>query len=111
MIEQVLIPGGDPRRVDEFLPDGYIKHTAPLAGEPSSLRELAVAQDRPLIYDEIVLLVGDGNFVATLCSARRGGQRYAQVDTFRLEQGRIVEHWANAEAVPPRDDRIDSRTL
>ena len=59
--------------------------------------------NRPLNYDEIVLMVGQGNFLATLSRAilddGNGAQEYAQVDLFRIENGKVVEHWDNAEPV------------
>jgi len=56
----------------------------------------------------VVLLVGQGNFVATLCKAARKGQPFAQVDIYRLEDGKIVEHWDNAEPVPPEEEWANS---
>ncbi len=100
MMTQILIPGGDPRRVDEFLSDVCIEHDPEVANGPSSLRELMITEQMPETYDEITLLVGQGNFVATLCKARRGSTPVAKVDLFRLEIGRVVEHWGNAEVVP-----------
>jgi len=48
----------------------------------------------------VVLLVGQGNFVATLSKALWEGQPYAQVDIFRIENGEVVEHWDNVENYP-----------
>ena len=48
-------------------------------------------------------LVGQGNFVATLCRANWDGAPLAQVGIFRLEDGMIVEHWGNFEPVPEND--------
>ena len=53
-------------------------------------------------------MVGQGNFVATLCEAFWEGKPFAQVDLFRIEDGRIVEHWDNAEPVPPEDQWVNS---
>lgn len=99
MIEQVLIPGGDPHRVDEWIDDVYIQHNAEVADGLAPFKELAVAPDKPLLYDEIVLVVGEGNFVATLCRATWDGAPVAQVDLFRLAGGKIVEHWDASEMV------------
>ena len=52
--------------------------------------------------------MGQGNFVATLCKASWKGQSLAQVDIFRLEAGKVVEHWDNAEPVPPEEEVINS---
>lgn len=64
------------------------------------VRRLAQGEDRQLTYDKIVLIVGRGNFVATLCNANWEGNPLAQVDIVRLEGGKIVEHWDNVEPVP-----------
>jgi len=55
-----------------------------------------------------VLLVGQGNFVATLCRATWDDQEFPQVDVFRIEDGLIAEHWDNAEPVPPRAEWVNS---
>ena len=104
MIEQLLMPGGDPHRINEFIAEDYTQHNAEVADGRDAFRTLVVAPDKPLIYDEIVLLVGQGNFVATLCRARWAGDPVAQVDIFRLEDGKIVEHWdASEPALPPSE--------
>ncbi len=108
LIEHVLIPGGDPSRVGEFIADGYIQHSGEVADGLEAFRELAIAPDKPLLYSELVLLVGQGNFVATLCKATWEGAPYAQGDLFRLEDGLIVEHWINNEAIGPESEWVNS---
>lgn len=105
MIEQALMPGGDPSRIPEFISsETYIQHNKEVADGMEHFLKLAQMPDRPLNYEEIVLMVGQGNFVATLCKANwkdeNLDQDYAQVDLFRIENGKIVEHWDNVEPVP-----------
>jgi predicted SnoaL-like aldol condensation-catalyzing enzyme len=71
-------------------------------------RRLVLDPRRPLVYDEIVLLVGQGNFVATLCRASSDGSPYAQADLFRVEAGRVVEHWDAAEPIGPPQEWVNS---
>lgn len=108
MIQEVLMPGGAGARVDEFFSDSFVEHDHELIRGPGSLRELALSEARPVLYDEIVLLVGQGNFVATLCKVRRDDGRWAQVDIFRIEHGQIAEPWANTEIVPPEEEWANS---
>ena len=108
MIEQVLMPGGDPTRVGEFIAEDYTQHNPEVADGLDAFRDLATMPDPPLLYDEIVLMVGQGNFVAVLSKARFDGAPYAQGDIFRLEDGKIVEHWDNAEAIGPEDEWVNS---
>lgn len=101
MIQDVLMPGGDPHQIDKYISsEMYIQHNKEVPDGLASFKKLATAPNRPLNYDEIVLLVGKGNFVATLCKANWEGKPYAQVDIFRIENGLVVEHWDNVEPVP-----------
>lgn len=108
MIEQVLIPGGDPTRVSDFIAENYTQHDAEVADGLETFRQLVLTEDNPLVYSEIVLLVGQGNFVSTLCRVTFAGKPYAQCDIFRLEDGLIVEHWDNAEAIGPESEWVNS---
>ncbi len=107
MIKKVLMPGGKPSKVDRYFSDAYVRHNHQLADGVQSFHDLAAARN-VLVYDEIVLLVGEGSFVATLCKVRRGDIASAQTDVFRLEHGLIVEHWANSEVVPPQEQWVNS---
>lgn len=84
MLEQRRFEGANRDGVDAFVSPDCVEHTL----------------DDPPVYQEIVLCVGQGNFVATLCRASRDGQPLCQCDIFRVEDGLIVEHWDNAEPVP-----------
>jgi predicted SnoaL-like aldol condensation-catalyzing enzyme len=46
--------------------------------------------------------------VAALCKASWQGQPFTQVDIFRIEDGKVVEHWDNAEPVPPEEKWANS---
>lgn len=108
-IEDILMPGGDPSKIDAYISDRqYIQHNTEMADGLEQVKSLVAAENRPLNYHEIVLLVGQGNFVATLCRTTLLDQEYAQVDIFRLADGKIVEHWDNAEPVPPASELVNS---
>ncbi len=109
MITDALMEGGDPRTVDRYISaDHCIQHNPEVADGPDQFRRLVLVADRSLVYDEIVLLVGQGNFVATLCRARWEGAPYAQADLFRIEDGLIVEHWDAAEPIGPEEEWVNS---
>lgn len=109
MIQEVLTPGGDPHRVDEFISsETYIQHNKEVPDGLEAFKKLAIMPDRPLNYHEIVLCIGQGNFVATLCKADWMGEDYAQADLFRIANGKIVEHWDAAEKIPPREEWLNS---
>ena len=109
LIEDVLMPDGDPRNIDRYISSTrYIQHNREVADGLETFKQLALAPNRPLYYDEIVLLVGQGNFVATLCRASWEGAPYAQADLFRLEDGLVVEHWDAAEPIGPESEWVNS---
>ncbi len=108
LIRDVLI-GEAPEKIDDYISnEQYIQHNAEIPDGIEHFKPLVLAEDKTLIYQEIVLLIGQGNFVATLCKASWEGQTLAQVDIFRIEAGKVVEHWDNAEPVPPEDEWVNS---
>ena len=104
LIKDALMRDGDPKKTSSYLSPGYIQHNHEVADGADHFVQLANAPSRPLNYEDIVLCVGQGNFVATLCRATWTESddvtEYAQVDIFRCEDGKVVEHWDNVETVP-----------
>ncbi len=107
LIQEALMEGGDPSRIPEFVAKEYTQHNKEVPDGREHFMALAINPNRPLNYKRIVLLVGQGNFVATLCEANWNdgslNQDYAQVDIFRVENGKVIEHWDNVEPVPEND--------
>ncbi len=108
LIKDALMKNGNPNDLSRYISsEKYIQHNKDVPDGLEHFQKLASAPDRPLNYEEIVLMVGQGNFVATLCKANWNdgitNQDYAQVDLFRIENGKIVEHWDNVEPVPEND--------
>lgn len=108
MIEDILMPGGDPARIDRYVAEDCVQHSAEVPDGREPFRRALADPDRPRWYHDIVLLVGQGNFVATLCRATWDGVEYAQVDIFRVEGGLVAEHWDVAEPVPAAEDLVNS---
>lgn len=57
----------------------------------------------PMAYNEVHMVIGEGNFVLTLSDGSFGDQQMAFYDLFRLEDGLIVEHWDVISPMPGPD--------
>lgn len=107
-LKDIFIQGGDLSKLGKYISkDQYIQHSGNLKDGFEALEAFVQMSNCPLVYNEIVLLIGQGNFVATLSrvtwTVNDSYREYAQVDLFRIENGFIVEHWDNVESVPDED--------
>ena len=104
-INDVLSRAGDCSKIDTYLStQKYLEHNKERGDGIENFRKWLDASETKRIYEEIVLCVGKGNFVATLSKVLEitGETKHeiAQVDILRIDNGKIVEHWDNAEPVP-----------
>lgn len=104
LIKDGFMRGGNPANLPQYLHLDYKQHNPEMPDGRDAFIAFASKPDRPLNYDEIVLTVAQGNFVAVLSKANwkdsNLDQNYAQVDLFRIENSLVVEHWDNVEPVP-----------
>jgi hypothetical protein len=49
-------------------------------------------------------LLAEGNFVLAVLEGTQQGRTLSSYDLFRLENGKIVEHWDTIEEVPPASE-------
>jgi transcriptional regulator of acetoin/glycerol metabolism len=68
----------------------------------AGLQALA-AKGQAVVYKSVHKILGEGNFVLVVAEATFGGVPTGIYDLFRMEKGRIAEHWDTLEAIPPRD--------
>lgn len=102
-IEQILIAGQYNQMSNYFDGDTYIQHNP---GIPDGLSGLLKAieemgkQGITMVYTKLHRVVGEGNFVLTQSGGSFAGQPYAFYDLFRLENGKIAEHWDVMQPIP-----------
>ena len=106
-VETVLIDGQLDRLTDYVDEDSYAEHNPRLADGASALRSAVAATDkgrRRIDYHRVHRVLAEGNFVLCVSEGDFGGIHSAFYDLFRVEEGKIAEHWDTTEKIAPRSE-------
>ena len=97
---EVLV-GRDFTRWDDFVDaTDFADHDQAGNGSATAWKQQAMARK----YNNVFQLIGQGNFVMIYGQVGRGDEDWAEFDLFRLNGGKIVEHWQNGEIIPPSEE-------
>ena len=103
--ETVLLGGQADRAADFISSEQYDQHS-PAVGDGLDGFEKHIAQvarsGEPMRYVNLHRLIGQGNFVVGFSEVQMLGGDWAVFDIFRLEAGKIVEHWDVQEKILPK---------
>jgi predicted SnoaL-like aldol condensation-catalyzing enzyme len=105
-VKYVLI-NGDFSLMAKFLDGNYMQHNPVIGdGVPALIEAMTefVKRGMGIVYEKSHMILGEGNFVLAVCSGRLGPQPVAFYDLFRVENGKIVEHWDVIQAIPPKTE-------
>lgn len=106
---EVLL-GGQFDKLPEYIdatPGAYHQHNPDIADGLDGLGEgfAALAESgRAITYTKVHRIIAEGNFVFTMSEGTMGEVPTAFFDLFRLEGGKIVEHWDTIAAIPPASE-------
>lgn len=87
---------------DYFDGDTYIQHNVAIADGVSGLNEALGALAEAgieMIYDEVHMVLAQGNFVLAVSEGTYGGAPTSYYDLWRVENGKIAEHWDVMETI------------
>jgi predicted SnoaL-like aldol condensation-catalyzing enzyme len=93
-------------RVEEFIEGAhYAQHASKIGDGIARLREriASVVKEGGQLYLTPRRFVAEGNFVVVLSEGDLPSGPTALYDLFRVENGKIVEHWDVLTPIPPRD--------
>lgn len=87
--------------------DTYIQHNTAIADGLSGLNAALGAmaeQGISMVYDKVHQVLADGNFVLAVSEGTFGGAPTSYYDLWRIEDGKIAEHWDVMETIA---DKVD----
>lgn len=104
-VDDILVNGRMDRIGIYIVADRYTQHNPQigdgLSGLGTALEAMAKA-GVTMKYDDTHHVLGDGNLVLTTSDGTFAGKPTAFYDLFRVEGGKIVEHWDTIQAIPAK---------
>jgi len=104
-----ILKNGEVDKLTNYInPEKYLQHNSGIADGLEGLgTALAYFAENDLVlkYDKVHQVLGEGNFVLSVSEGTFGkGDHVAYYDLFRIENGKIVEHWDVIETIPAKED-------
>jgi predicted SnoaL-like aldol condensation-catalyzing enzyme len=104
-VTDILIKGKMQKLAGYFDGNNYLQHNPQigdgLSGLGKALKAMA-AQGIVMKYNKIHKVLGEGNFVLVVSEGYLGKQHTSFYDLFRVENGKIAEHWDVIEPILPK---------
>jgi predicted SnoaL-like aldol condensation-catalyzing enzyme len=105
-VDDILVNGKMEKLQSYFSGDNYQQHNPSigdgLSGLGKALGEWA-KQGITMKYDKVHKVLGEGNFVLVVSEGHLAGKHNSFYDLFRVENGKIAEHWDTIEEVPAKE--------
>ncbi|MFA9370213.1 MAG: hypothetical protein ACERIH_00710 [Labilibaculum antarcticum] len=100
--------GANPDKITDYIStEQYDQHNPgvkdALAGLGEALALLAEA-GMPMVYEKNYIILGEGNFVLSVSEGIFMKEKVSFYDIFRIENGKVVEHWDTIEKLTPESE-------
>jgi predicted SnoaL-like aldol condensation-catalyzing enzyme len=109
-VETILIKG-EMDKITDYIgaqEQEYLQHNTAVGDGLAALGEALGAlaeQGMPMIYTQNHKVLGQGNFVLSISEGKFLNEHVAFYDLFRLDNGKIVEHWDTIETIPAKAEQ------
>lgn len=104
MLRDVFLGAAPDKITDYISTEQYDQHNPAvkdgLAGLGDALKYLAEA-GMPMVYEKNHIVLGQGNFVLSISEGVFMKEKVSFYDIFRIENGKVVEHWDTVEKLVP----------
>jgi predicted SnoaL-like aldol condensation-catalyzing enzyme len=89
--------------VDQYVAEDYIQHDPFVGNGKQALKDMLSASitGLPKSKFEYARIAADGDLVFLHFEVPFNGKKYSWVDIFRLENGKLVEHWDVMQEITP----------
>jgi predicted SnoaL-like aldol condensation-catalyzing enzyme len=101
-VDDILVSGKLDKLAGYFAGDKYVQHNPQIGDGLSGLGKALEALAKlgiTMKYDKIHKVLGEGNFVLVVSEGKFGGKPTSFYDLFRVENGKIAEHWDTMETI------------
>ena len=106
-VNDILVNGKMEKLTGYFDGDNYIQHNPQIADGLSGLGkalEYMASQGIIMKYNKVHRVLGEGNFILTISEGTFGDKHTSFYDLFRVENGKIAEHWDVMETILPKGE-------
>ncbi|WP_299787344.1 nuclear transport factor 2 family protein [uncultured Shewanella sp.] len=103
-VDTILVKGEFDKLANYFDGDNYLQHNPQIGDGVSGLGaaiEAMAQQGIEMLYTKNYKVLGEGNFVLSISEGTLGGEQTSFYDLFRIENGKIAEHWDVIETIAP----------
>lgn len=110
-----VVFAGKVELIDDYIADGYIQHSPVVASGKQAvielIRDVLHSPDVERPFGEIVRVIAEDNLVMLHIRTYSWPDKNGTVivDLFRVEDGKIVEHWDVIQAVP--EESVNGNTM
>lgn len=105
-VNSILVKGEMAKLASFFDGDKYIQHNSQIADGLSGLGKALESMAKQGIfmkYNTVHKVLGEGNFVLVISEGTLAEQPTSFYDLFRVEDGKISEHWDVIETILPKE--------
>ncbi len=106
-INDILLDANPDKITTYVSTEQYLQHNPSVGDGLAALGEAMQAMAEagtPMTYTKNHMILGEGNFVLTVSEGQFLGKHSALYDLFRIENGKIVEHWDTIETIPAKNE-------